>query len=269
MRLVVTTGERPGPETWERACQVATRCGVVATRRRGALRHLLGEGGLAYVVGRDKDRLDDGRHSLFVHPGLLAARLHAGRQQPLIRAILGDRQAVQRVVDGTLGLAIDAMHLAGALDAEVVGVEASPAIYSLCEEGLARLARDGVAAAGGVRPVLGTARDVLAGLPTGSADAVFLAPMFARAAPAAPGWDLLRPLAHAAPLDADTLREALRVGGRVVVKLSPQDPVPALLAGCPRLRGSAVDYAILTEGDSLPSASAPPSPRGGGGGEGA
>jgi len=244
--LVVTTSTRPDAPQQLRAERIAARCGAPFVERRRGVGRLLGEhdADLAYVVGRHRDQLADGEQTLFVHAGLLAARLGSGSSHPLIRAVTGG-SSVRRVVDGTLGLAIDALHLAEATGAEVIAAERAPAIRSLCEEGLQRLSTRWPAARQ-IRLWGGLAADVLAMLPTGYADAVFMAPMFEKAAAAAPGFDLLRGLAHHAPLDERTRAEALRVAGRLVVKLSPADPVPDWLGDAHLVRSKALCYAVVT-----------------------
>ncbi len=238
--MVVTTSSRPSPWQRERAAIVATRCRVPHVTRRGSLSALLdGKGALvAYVVRRDRECLADGERSLFVDQGLLHARVSAGRQHPLIRA-LGD---VRTVVDGTLGLAQDALHIAAVTGAQVVGFEAVPALACLCESGLARLAAQGVEAAARIVVVQGDSRTALQAL--GRVDAMFLSPMFDAPQAAAPGWDLLRPLARPAPLDAQWLQAALQVAPRVVVKVRRGLPPPLFTTAqlCSVIRGKAVDY---------------------------
>jgi hypothetical protein len=250
--LIITTGGRPDEVLETRGRAVAEACGVPYVARRGRSMARLKrdhEAELVYVVGHDKERLDDGIRSLFVHEGLLRARLAGGMAQPLIRAVT-DGQPARRIVDGTLGLAIDALHLAAATGAEVLGIEAVPAIHALSVSGLPRLAAGGLEAAGRVEPVLGLNHERLATLPTDHADAVFLAPMFDAPAAAAPGWDLLRPLACYDPVDETVVGEALRVAPRLAVKLAPSDRVPpAIEARSPSwVHGRSVRYAVVTRG---------------------
>lgn len=243
--LIVTTSSRPTEAQQQRAAQVAARCGAPHVPRRHALqRHLAeAEASAAYVVGRHREQLSDGESSLFVHAGLLAARLTRGTDHPLVQAMT-DGRPVRRLIDGTLGLAIDALHLAEATGAEVLAVEYAPAIRSLCEEGLPRLAADWPAA-NRIRLWGGRTERVLGMLPDDHADAVFLAPMFDEPAAAAPGWHLLRPFALHDPLDAATVEQALRVAPRLVVKLSPADEVPGLLRGARMVRSKALRYAVV------------------------
>lgn len=245
--MFVTTAANPSPALEARAARVAERTGLPQVRRRGSLKRLLEAQGAtaAYVCTREHDRLDDGGgQRLFVHEGLLKARLASGLDHPLVRAVTDGRRA-ERLIDGTLGLGIDAMHLAAATGARVLAVEQSDILRSLCLEGLPRLANRAWPAAARVQPVGGLSVEVMRLLPADSADGVFLAPMFDAPAAAAPGWDLLRPVAHHAPLDEATLEQALRVAPRVAVKLSPGDAVPEALRDAEQVVSKALRYAVL------------------------
>jgi hypothetical protein len=130
-----------------------------------------------------------------VQPSLLKIKLADGARHPLLRALLGDGERIERVFDATLGLGADAMHVACVLGCELVGTEASPVLFSLLEEGLARLARD--------RPALSRivaknalAEDELARLPNDAFDVVMLDPMMSRPKRATPSFTLLRDFAR-------------------------------------------------------------------------
>lgn len=219
--LVVTTSANAGEPERARASVLAERLEAPWVRRTGAIQPLLDEHELVYVVGRNKDELRGSGARVAVHEGMLRSRLHTGVDHPLIRALAPVGRA-DRVVDGTLGLAGDALHVAGALGCEVVGVEVQAVLFSLVEEGLARLARserpEVRAAASGVRARLGDSTEVLASMAPGSADAVLLAPMYPSADRAAPGFELLRQTAEHARLKPEQVAAALRVAPRLVVK---------------------------------------------------
>lgn len=239
--MVVTTASRPDAPMVARAQRVAARCGARYAGRRGALD--LDTDGLAYVVGRACDELRDATRRLSLNVGLLHARRRAGLRHPLIAALVPEGRA-ETIVDATLGLAMDALHIAAVLDCAVLGIEGSPAIFSLLEEGLPRLAREEPAAAR-IDARFGSAAEVLATLPTGSADAVYLSPMFGAPQRAAPGFELLRAVAIDAPLDAETLEQAARVArGRVVVKVAPGETLPVGVE-VERTRSQAVDYVVV------------------------
>ncbi|MBI1949611.1 MAG: class I SAM-dependent methyltransferase [Deltaproteobacteria bacterium] len=198
-----------------------------------------------YVAARahDEVRTAEGG-ACFVQPSLLKMKLQDAERHPLIRALLGDDRHVERLFDGTLGLAADAMHAASVLGCEVVGTEASPVLFSLLEEGLARLGRAEPLIAR-VRPQLGEAQAALAALPDGSFDVVMLDPMMSRPKRSTPSFAVLRAFAKDERADASLLHEALRVARRrVVLKLGKGAPLPPDAPyGFPRVeRGSSVTY---------------------------
>lgn len=213
-----------------RVAEVARATGWRAVQRRGSLASLLArhDAGLAYIAARDGDRVTDGTQKLAVERGLLHAKRADGAEHPLMRAI----GPAGRVLDGTLGLAGDALHLATRYD--VVGSEVSPVVGCLVRDGLQRL---DVAEARRIRVEQGTSRQVYERC--GPFDVVFLAPMFGKPAAAAPGYAIFRRIADHRPLDV-TFWEACDV--RVVVRVEKGEPSP--LSGAERLQGKAVDYWI-------------------------
>lgn len=252
--IVVTTTTRPHPGQVDRARSVSERTGAPFVARSGAMAPLLAAAGAkrAYVVGRDRDEIVGPDASVHVHAGLLGARLSDGPRHPLLRAVApGGRGSIRRVFDGTLGLAQDALHLAAGLGVEVLGVEASPFVACLLEEGLGRLARGDdpvvAGAAAAIRPVAGRCGDVLATQADASWDVVFLEPMFDRPRAAAPGYAVFRGVALHATLDEATVAQALRVGRRLVVKVPSEAAAPdAVRPWSPsRIAGRAVDYWVV------------------------
>jgi len=243
MHLVITTVSRPDPDQVERAQLVARRCDVPFVPRQGSLRAVLEAADIAYVVGRDRDELRSTHHRLSVHQGLLSARLSSGRDHPLIRA-LAPGPPPARIVDGTLGLAADALHIAATLGCQVVGFEASPVVYSLVEEGLERLGRE-LSAARRIDARLGDAVPLLEALSPASVDAVYLSPMSDRPHRAAPGFELLRAVARHDPFDEPWLEAALRVARERVVLKAPPGWAPPTRSPDERIRGKAVDYLVF------------------------
>lgn len=228
---IVTTTVNAGEVQRERAREVAARSGWPYVPRRGPIPPGVGP---AYVVGRDRDRLVEGGVSLSVDRGLLHARRAAGIGHPYLRAI----GPARRVIDATLGLAQDALHVADVLGCEVVGIEGAVVLASLCEEGLGRLARQGLAAAGRVTVLSGDARARMAEV--GPVDVVVLSPMFDVPEAAAPGFELLRRVALQDRLDDAWLAAAFAVAPRVVAKVPRGTRLPGEV-----VRGRAVDYLVL------------------------
>jgi len=252
MSLYVATSVNAGSEQRERAGLIAQRCGgTLISATGGRALNQLSPADTPYLVGRARDELRAGGASLFVNQGMLKSRLHSGVRHPLIQA-LSAGLPLRHVIDGTLGLAGDGLHIAGALSCQVTGVEASPALYSLLEEGLARLGTEsGPAAdcASAIRLVFGDCAQLMADMPANSADAVLLAPMYAKPDKAAPGFELLRSVADHCPLTHEQLDQALRVSGRVVVKWPRGAPMPAALSsfgGVDCVEGKRVNYWVIS-----------------------
>jgi len=255
MRLFVTTTPDPPDTLTARARLVADRCGAPYLPRSGTIARMARQSGreIAYVVRRNRDELRAGDASLHVHPGLFYLKRQAGRGHPLLRALAPpDGAPLSRIVDATLGLAGDALFVATQLRLDVLGFEASPALASLLEEGLPRLASEpGAWSAGAARVTLrhGDATALLRTLPDDAVDAVYLDPMFETPLGAQAGFDLLRACAEGAPPSPELLAEAWRVAARRVVMKVPGTSAPPTSSAGPgwnrRVRGQAVDYLIL------------------------
>ncbi|NCG18203.1 MAG: class I SAM-dependent methyltransferase [Rhodobacterales bacterium] len=248
MTLWVTTSVNAGQTQHDRAQQIVDRCGAQRMALTGtrAVAALAPEDTL-YMVGRSRDELRNATDTLFVNQGLLKSRLHSGANHPLIRA-LNDGKPVTRVIDGTLGLGGDGLHIAGALSCEVIGIEASPAMFCLLEEGLARMATDRPPVsecAAAIQLIRGDCAKIMATFPNDHADAVLLAPMYDSPDKAAPGFQLLRSVAVYDPLSREQLLEGLRVAPRVVIKWPGGEPPPPAMgafANTACIEGQRVNY---------------------------
>lgn len=249
--LVVTTSRDRGAALELRARDVAARCGALAVRRRG-LEALFAEHAAAaiYIVGRSREEVaaPDGKR-VFVHPGLFTSKLTEGRRHPFVRAVAGD-DAITRIFDATVGLASDALHLAGATGAAVLGCEASAVGYSLLEEGLGRLARQRdkpwaeAAARVEVRHV--SHLQALRELGDDDVDVVVFDPMFAHPARATPSFAVFRGFADERAVEEGAFLEARRVARRrVVLKLRRAwRSEPAELPWSRRIRSGSHDYLV-------------------------
>lgn len=194
----------------------------------------------AYVVRRDRDELRGVGASLYVQPGMLALKRSNGPQHPLIHAV-ARAGTITGVVDATLGLANDALHIADILGVDVLGIEGSATVFSLLEEGLPRLAKT-LPAAGRITAHWGEASATLAQMSPSSTDVVVLDPMFDTPRPAAPGFALLRTAAYPG-VDSTRLLDAARRVARshVVVKYPKRATAPS----CDEcIDGKAVRYLI-------------------------
>jgi hypothetical protein len=212
-----------------------------------------GEIDLIYVVSKRRDELRAPDEHIFVHEGLSKLKLKPGKEHPFCRAIAPEgAPKVERVVDATMGLAGDAVQLAIMLGAEVEGIESSPVICCLLEEGFARMVRTTPRkwrdAMKRLSVIEGRALDVLSSMPDASRPVVYLDPMFAVPLRAPPGFDVFRKVAEHSPLDEATLTQAIRVSSdRVVVKVAHGERATA--EAPPgynrRVCGIAFDYLIV------------------------
>lgn len=260
-RLAVTTSYKPTEAQAARARAVAARMGAAYVVRSGRLAVMFDdlEADLIYVVTKRREELRSRTAHVFVNEGMIKLKRTDGAAHPLIRAVAPpDAPAVDRVVDATIGLASDAVQLSWILSVAVEGVEASPAICCLLEEGLermARLSRQWADVCGRISVKEGRAVDRLAELGDESRPVVFFDPMFEQPLGAAPGFDVFRRVAEHAPLDASTLQQAVRVAEhRVVIKVPHgARPTAEVEPGFNRrVCGRAVDYVIVEKAQPNP-----------------
>ena len=224
MQIAVTTGYAPSEAAQARARVLSERFAAPLVERR-AFHALFGATGAThlYVVGRDHEEVRAPEGACFVQEGLLATKLNEGSRHPFVRAL----GPCTSIVDCTLGLANDALHAAVSLRCSVLGVEASPVIHALLEEGLPRLWASH-AAGRQIQLHHGDSLDVLRGLGDRSHDVVFLDPMMSRPRKCAPSFAVMRTFAVPEGPSAELLQQAARVArARVVVKLGKGDPKPA------------------------------------------
>ncbi len=254
-RLGVTTSYHPKPHHVVRAEAVARRCGAPYLVRTRALDTVFAPGriDLLYVISRRREELRAPDAHIFVHAGMIKLKVKPGKQHPICRAIAPEgAPPVTRIVDATMGLAGDAIQLSIVLGLEVEGIEVSPVMCCLLEEGFDRLSRETPRkwrdAFSRLSVTEGRAAEVLATMPAGSRPVVYFDPMFATPREAAAGFDVFRRVAEHAPLDARTLAEAVRVASdRVVVKVAHGERATAEVSPGynRRVCGIAFDYLIV------------------------
>lgn len=251
-RLVVTTALKARSGLWQRAEVVAARCQVPLLPREGLLADKLDEHEAThvYLVGNLREEVQDrAGHQLYLHLGMMRQRRLAGPGHPLLRAVQPEgAMPVKRVLDCTLGRAGDAHHLAYALEAEVLGLETSPVLFSLLEEGIERISRMPRPVAHAmtrVRAAHSEANDFLARQPDDSFDVVYLDPMVRRPQKGQPGFDLLRVFADHERPSLALFEHAARVASRrVVMKLPPGEPEPPAPFAWTRLFSRKMSYVI-------------------------
>jgi 16S rRNA (guanine1516-N2)-methyltransferase len=219
--LAVTTSGQPLPALEARARERAQAWGLPFHPRpaRSPLAPLLATVADAFLVfGRDGVTLWDAQGHFGFHPGLAHLRLQrlaAGEGDTLVR--MADLREGDAVLDCTLGLAQDALVAARAVGprGRVVGVEKSLALHAVVSEGLRR--QGPLADACPVEPVHADAHTFLCAQGPRSFDVVLFDPMFAKARPSQPSFEVLRRHAEHARLAPETLEEARRVARRWVV----------------------------------------------------
>lgn len=242
---VVTTVSHPPREVVARAQQVGARCGLPVVRRRMSLPRLLSDhdATLAYVAGRVRDELRSTDAGVFVHSGMLQLKRNNGLDHPFLRSLRVHGRC-ESIFDATVGLAADALHAADMLEIDVRGTEASPIMFSLLEDGLARLAAGDEApqAAARISVELADAHAVLQGMASGSVDVVTVDPMFDSPRAAAPGFPLVRQVAETRHQAQSLVEVARRVAASHVVLKYPKRATYPPCDHC--VNGKAVRYLI-------------------------
>jgi hypothetical protein len=224
VRLAVTTVPRPDAPLRGRARDAAARHGLPC-QERGArpLAALAAEAGVEalLVLGRGAALWIDGRERRW-NPGmgtLRARRLLEGERgrptgDPFLAAA-GFRPG-ESVLDCTLGIGADALVAAAAVGrgGRVLGLEASPLLAALVDEGLRLLPHP---AARRVEVRRAEHGSFLADCPERSFDVVVFDPMFREARAQNPSFDLVRRLGDPRPLSPEALARARRVARRRVL----------------------------------------------------
>jgi len=200
------------------ACAERWGLPLLSRRPKVPLRGLLDQARVLVVFGEDAVSLRDRHGSARGGAGLAALRLkeiEKGRaEDPLQR--VGELVPGERVLDATLGFAQDARVAARLVGptGSILGLESRLPLAVLAEAALRRETRPGSAR---IQVRHADSGGLLRTMPPGSVDVVLFDPMFGRALPAQPGFDLLRRLADPSPLRPDVLAEARRVARRVVL----------------------------------------------------
>jgi 16S rRNA (guanine1516-N2)-methyltransferase len=243
VRFCVTTVQEPGPDELASALVAAARHRVPFVEREGKnLARLLEQAAVeaALVLGARQARvfLDGELHTWGGGMGELRLRRLERGEKGAVRTRdtfleAADLRPGDRVLDATLGLGMDALVAAGAVGeaGEVLGVEVSPLLAALVEEGLSRHPSP---AARRVKVLASDAAAVLEELPESSVDVVVFDPMFEGPIAEGPLFELVRRLGDSRPLTSKTLRRARRVARRwVVVKDRAGGPTLARLGLSP------------------------------------
>ena len=230
--VLVTTEPKSGDEaSARRICEALCGHGVRATfapRRSGeSIAKMLAAADAADAVvvgarGAVLRRADGTECRLHGGMGVLRVRtLQRGERDPLVD-VCGLREG-DTFVDATAGQLSDALVAAHAVGAtgRVLAMESSPLLWAVTSLRPARTGQPMVDAllTDRVAVALGDHTALLAAMPADSADVVYFDPMYQAPAHAkhAPGFEVVRAVACAAPLSAAALAEARRVARRRVV----------------------------------------------------
>src|SRR3954462_5559560 len=177
MRALVTTAPRG---SLEEADELTRRFGLTAEPRADRLVPELleaAQGAPVLVLGSRRADLFDGGRAFRASIGmgyLRFVRMRVGEGDPLITA--AKLRPGDRVLDGTLGLAQDALVAAEATGSAVVGLEASPVLAAFVVAALRRLPGPARQAAARIEVRCADHRGALRELPSRSFDVVLLDP---------------------------------------------------------------------------------------------
>jgi hypothetical protein len=227
--LMVTTTQGAHASSVARARDVAAACGARFVHNNDSVNRLMRKHGaeVAYVVGIDRTEIRADGGNLLINPATYRLTAIAGPGHPFLRAISPvDEPVAETVLDATLGLAKNALEIAGILGCRVTGLEQVPVLACLAQDGLRRLAGQGMAwsaGAGRIEVISADAERWMAGQDDDAFDVVSLDPMFQKPIGASPGYDLFRRFAQADPLADIVFNQALRVARMRVVLKVPQN----------------------------------------------
>ena len=249
--IAVTTARRRKQKLRARAHAIAAKLGVPFFERQG-LGPLSESHGFDwfYVVGHQREEVvsKEGQ-ALFVQPGMFRSKLASGHAHPLLKACSPNQRA-RTLLDCTLGLAHDALHLAGTLPLQVLGAEKSPVLQCLLEEGLARLAAQEAPWAEAARRIelySGDAFTLLKQLEPNSIDVIYFDPMMPYHLKATPAFESMRAAKLGAGDQPDevVLRRAIDVARERVVFKQPKNAKAPPMRVDRVVPGAHVQYAIF------------------------
>ena len=261
--LTTSLREPPSPEVRERLSRLADTYGLpVVPRRERPWSRLFAETGAGWFLAVTESPpprdlllvLPDVPYPLFFHPGMALRRIKAireGKSDLMVQVSSAGPGDV--VFDATLGLGGDAAVWSFVVGerGEVMGVEGSLPVYILFREGRTSYPfpdEDVRRAYLRIDARLGDFRDVIPGLPPGSADVVFFDPMFpGGSVPGSSTMAAIRRVALDSPLRREDVDAACRLARRLVlVKTSVRGTnFSALgLVPVPRRQGASFTYGL-------------------------
>ncbi|MGE5381096.1 MAG: class I SAM-dependent methyltransferase [Methylocystaceae bacterium] len=259
-KLIMTSSQRQNKIDLA-GMEMADKLGIeVVPRERRAIDWLLDEYNADGVIVWQESgpilHLDG--QKFFFHPSMAKARISMLRKDLIIDPML---QAMEvkggdNVLDCTLGLGADAIVAAYAAgpEGQVLGLEKVPVLAVLVAYGLAHYRTDMKslqAAIQRIKVVNQEHHEYLQLLADKSFDIVYFDPMFRKPVVNSTGIKPLRLLAEGAPLQPESVREAVRVARKRVVVKERNGSTEFERLGCQRILGSTsspVAYGIIEVG---------------------
>lgn len=191
--------------------------------------------------------------NLFFHPSMAVLRLQRVKKRETDHFVnaLALRPG-SKVLDCTMGLASDAAiasFIVGS-SGQVVALEASQVLHFLVSKGLKEYKADDPDLNIAMQRIVThcvEAEEYLQQLQTNSFDVVYFDPMFEWPVSGSSNMEPLRPVADERPISIDTIKKALKVAPRVVIKERDLKILQKL--GCTEILGgrySRIKYGIVT-----------------------
>lgn len=219
---------------------------------------LLEQSDVAAVIVFEKNgpRIHSKYGNFAYHPGMSVLRMQQiknGKQDYLAEAL--DLKLGSKVLDCTLGLAADAVIASYYVGdtGKIIGLEASSLIYCVVEYGLKKYNTndsDLNDAMRNIKTICVDANTYLKKCMPNSFDVIYFDPMFRNPVQGAKAMDALRPLSYSQPLGRSTVKLALKIAPRVVIKERNEYILQGY--GCKKFVGgkySKFKYGIITRAD--------------------
>ena len=225
--MIITTGEAEAPSLVERAKTLAEEVGCLYVTRGGqSLRRLAlktGDEDILVVLDGHVRLGGPQRSVLEFHPSMGYVRLKRvlrGDPDPMIDA--AQMEEGDSVLDCTAGLGADSLvfSVKGGRSGRVTALESSFPLYVFLKEGLRTYVSSLPASDDAMRRIEvkhGHHLDYLRTLPDNSVDIVYFDPMFREPLTESASINPLRHYANGEALDAQSVREAVRVARKTVV----------------------------------------------------
>jgi 16S rRNA (guanine1516-N2)-methyltransferase len=225
--LFVSTSFHPSTEVLQEAKHLASSLDIAyVERRKDSLSRLFQRTGKDEVILISQQGLryeNSSGHSFFFHPNLSILRIKQlikGGVDSLITC--SGMQSGDEVLDCTLGMGADAIVSSFVVGqtGKVIALESQPVIATIVSKGLQTYPTDCEPlrqAMRGIEVVQSDYRSYLEKCPDRSFDILLFDPMFRQTVIPSGAIQALKPLADPRPLDAHSVKEAVRVARKAVL----------------------------------------------------